>query len=52
MSLEHVLSRMCLHLKVPITLKYFFRLKKSLHLFETHCAFLPLLTQILIFYRL
>ena len=21
--------------------KYFFRLNKSLHLFETHCAFLP-----------
>ena len=29
-------------LKVPITPKYFFRLNKSLHLFETHCAFLPL----------
>ena len=28
--------------KVPITLKYFFCLNKSLHLFETHCAFLPL----------
>ena len=28
--------------KVPITSKYFFRLNKSLHLFETHCAFLPL----------
>ena len=30
------------HFKVPIIPKYFFRLNKSLHLFETHCAFLPL----------
>ena len=29
--------------KVPISPKYFFRLNKSLHLFEMHCAFLPLL---------
>ena len=29
-------------IRVPITPKYFFRLNKSLHLFETHCAFLPL----------
>ena len=28
--------------KVPITPKYFFRLNNSLHLFETHCTFLPL----------
>ena len=28
--------------KVSITPKYFFRLNKSLHLFETHCVFLPL----------
>ena len=28
--------------KVNLTPKYFFRLNKSLHLFETHCAFLPL----------
>ena len=28
--------------KVPITPKYFFGLNKSLHLLETHCAFLPL----------
>ena len=28
--------------KVPISPKYFFHLNKSLHLFETHCAFLPL----------
>ena len=28
--------------EVPITPKSFFRLNKSLHLFETHCAFLPL----------
>ena len=27
--------------KVPISPKYFFRSNKSLHLFETHCAFLP-----------
>ena len=26
--------------KVHLTPKYFFRLNKSLHLFETHCAFL------------
>ena len=29
-------------LKVPIIPKHFFRLTKSLHLFETHSAFLPL----------
>ena len=29
-------------LKVPITPKSFFRLNKSLHLFEMHSAFLPL----------
>ena len=39
-------------IKVRLTPKYFFRLIKSLHLFETHCAFCPLLTQILTFYRL
>ena len=27
-------------LKVPLTPKYFLRLNKSLHLFETHCTFL------------
>ena len=27
---------------MSITPKYFFHLNKSLHLFETHCAFLPL----------
>ena len=27
-------------IKVPITPKYFFRLNKSLHLFETNCTFL------------
>ena len=27
---------------MPITPKSFFRLNKSLHLFETHCAILPL----------
>ena len=27
-------------LKVLLTPKYFFRLNKSLHLFEMHCAFL------------
>ena len=31
-----------LDLKVPITPKYVFRLNNSLHLFETHCTFLPL----------
>ena len=30
-------------LKVPISPKYFFRLNKSFHLFEMHCAFVPLL---------
>ena len=29
-------------LKVQLTPKYFFRLNNSLHLFETHCAFLHL----------
>ena len=28
--------------KVHLTPKYFFRLNKSMHLFETHCAYLPL----------
>ena len=28
--------------KVHLTPKYFFRLNESLHLFEMHCAFLPL----------
>ena len=28
--------------KVHLTLKYFFRSSKSLHLFETQCRFLPL----------
>ena len=36
---RHVHHRL---LKVPITPKYFFRLNNSLHLFETHCAFLHL----------
>ena len=31
----------CLLLKVHLTPKYFFGSNKSLHLFETHCAFLP-----------
>ena len=30
------------NLKVHLTPNYFFRSNKSLHLFETHCAFLPL----------
>ena len=34
-------------LKVPITPKSFFRLNKSLHLFETHCAILPLFNSII-----
>ena len=29
------------HFKVRLTPKYFFRSNKTLHLFETHCAFLP-----------
>ena len=32
----------CFSVKVPITPKYFFHLNKSLHLFGTHCTFLPL----------
>ena len=28
------------HIKGHLTLKYFFHLNKSLHQFETHCAFL------------
>ena len=31
-----------LFIKVHLTPKHFFRLNKSWHLFETHCAFLPL----------
>ena len=34
-------------LKVPKTPKSFFRLNKSLHLFETHCAILPLFNSII-----
>ena len=30
------------HVRVPITPKSFFGLNKSLHLFETNCAFLRL----------
>ena len=30
-----------LKLKVHLTPKYFFRSNKSLHLFESYCAFLP-----------
>ena len=32
---------MRLLIKVHLTPKYFFRSNRSLHLFETHCAFLP-----------
>ena len=39
---EKKLLLLLLLFKVPITPKYFFRLNKSLHLFETHCAFFPL----------
>ena len=39
---EKKLLLLLLLFKVPIAPKYFFRLNKSLHLFETHCAFLPL----------
>ena len=31
-----------MYFKVHLTSKYFFRSNKSLHLCETHCAFLPL----------
>ena len=46
MAIPFVLSKTidCLRLiKVHLTPKYFFCSNKSLHLFETHCAFLPLL---------
>ena len=45
---------MSMFVKVHLTPKYFFHSNKSLHLFETHCAFFkcPFLTQILTFYRL
>ena len=33
---------MVICLKVHLTPKYFFHSNKSLHLFETHCVFLPL----------
>ena len=36
------LANTTLGFKVPITPKSFFRLNKSLHLFETQCVFLPL----------
>ena len=38
-KLTHLLLKI---LKVHLTPKYFFRSNKSLHLFEAHCAFLPL----------
>ena len=38
--------------KVHLTPKYFFRSNKSLHLFETHCAFLLPFNPNLYFYRL
>ena len=44
-------NRAISRLKVHLIPKYFFGLNKSLHRSETHCAFLPLLTQILTFYR-
>ena len=33
------------YIKVPLKPKYFFRSNKSLHLFETHCAFLQRFNQ-------
>ena len=41
---KHLMSRTIERtpFKVPITPKSFLRLNKSLHLFETHCALLPL----------
>ena len=41
-ELLYARSAIVLLIKVPIIPKYFFRLTKSLHLFETHCAFLLL----------
>ena len=38
-------------LKVLITPKYFFLSNKSLHLFEIHCAFLPLFNLNLDFFQ-
>ena len=39
----HLIKKLGLQiLKVPITPRYFFCLNKTLDLFETHCAFLPL----------
>ena len=35
------LTHATLSVKVHLTPKYFCRSNKSLHLFETHCAFLP-----------
>ena len=35
-------AKASLFVKVYLTPKYFFRLNNSLHLFETHCAFLHL----------
>ena len=39
-NINHQVMRMKNIFKVPITPKYFVCLNKSLHLFETHCAFL------------
>ena len=39
---NHVISQTTFSFKVPIAPKYFFRLNKSLHLFEMHWTFLPL----------
>ena len=38
----NVLKETKVHLKEHLTPKYFFWLNESLHLFETHYAFLPL----------
>ena len=42
---KHCINLLRQVLEVHTTLKYFFRLNKSLCLFETHCEFLPLFNQ-------
>ena len=37
---KSIVGKIGLKFKVPITPKYFFRLNKSFHLFETNCTFL------------
>ena len=42
LTLSFLFMKTNVQIKVPKTPPNFFRLNKSLHLFETHCAFLPL----------